>query len=76
MRLHILCYRGHQEEHFFDVGTREQYGYPRRVNDPPRFLEDYLDDYEQVTILEYGEGYFKCVPSYQKKRKALLNCSV
>ena len=61
MRLHILVARGCDEEHFYDVGTREVYGRPRQKGERPRFLEDFIDDYEYVKILEYGEGYFRCL---------------
>ena len=60
MRLHIMVARGYDEEHFYDIGTRETYGRPRQKGERPRFLEDFIDDYDFVKILEYGVGYFKC----------------
>ena len=60
MRLHIMVARGYDEEHFYDIGTRETYGHSRQKGERPRFLEDFIDDYDYVKILEYGIGYFRC----------------
>jgi hypothetical protein len=61
MRLHIIVARGSKEEHWYDIGTREVYGLPRGTGERPRFLEDFLQDYEVVRILEIGPQYYRAV---------------
>lgn len=71
MRLHLLVVKGKEEMHFYDVGTREHHGWPRKTGEKARFLEDFLVDYDVVKILEVGEEYYRCAPAVPPKKKAL-----
>ena len=61
-RLHIVCVDGDGvDTHHYDIGFRYAnpyndlfYGIDRLAGEPPRFFEDFVDDYEEVYIVDLG----------------------